>query len=139
MTNTLPNHTGMVTSRRIDAAYGGHGVTWNDDRLVPRTVQAAAGHPVGSVFSSLDAAGLSSSLFAAKGKFALFSRSWPNGVDHSLIRGNNAELVKAARRDLRTTWRGADVPPHLAARRRRPPPRLAVPRVPGGRPRSPTT
>ncbi len=106
MTNTLPNHTGMVTSRRIDAAHGGHGVTWNDDRLVPRTVQAAAGHPVGSVFSSLDAAGLSSSLFAAKGKFALFSRSWPNGVDHSLIRGNNAELVKAARRDLRTTWRG---------------------------------
>ncbi len=105
MTNTLPNHTGMVTSRRIDLASGGHGVTWNDDRLVPRTVQVAAGQQVGSVFSSLHSAGLSSSLFAAKGKFALFTRSWPKGVDHTLIRGNNAKLVKAARRDLRTSWR----------------------------------
>ena len=105
MTNTLPNHTGMVTSRRIDLATGGHGVTWNDDRLVPRTVQVAAGQQVGSVFSSLNAAGLSSSLFAAKGKFDLFNRSWPNGVDHTLIRGNNTKLVKAARRDLRTQWR----------------------------------
>ena len=105
MTNTLPNHTGMVTSRRIDFATGGHGVTWNDDRLVPRTVQLAAGQQVGSVFSSLNAVGLSSSLFAAKGKFDLFNRSWPNGVDHTLIRGNNTKLVKAARRDLRTQWR----------------------------------
>jgi len=105
MTNTLPNHTGMVTSRRIDLATGGHGVTWNDDRLVPRTVQLAAGQQVGSVFSSLNAVGLSSSLFAAKGKFDLFNRSWPNGVDHTLIRGNNTKLVKAARRDLRTQWR----------------------------------
>ena len=105
MTNTLPNHTGMVTSRRIDLPSGGHGVTWNDDRLVPRTVQVAAGQRVGSVFSSLEAAGLSSSMFAAKGKFDLFNRSWPNGVDHILIRGNNTKLVKAARRDLRTTSR----------------------------------
>ena len=105
MTNTLPNHTGMVTSRRIELTFGGHGVNWNDDRLVPRTVQVAAGQRVGSVFSSLNPAGLSSSLFAAKGKFDLFSRSWPNGVDHTLIRGNNTKLVKAARRDLRTTWR----------------------------------
>ena len=105
MTNTLPNHTGMVTSRRIDLTFGGHGVNWNDDRVVPRTVQVAAGQRVGSVFSSLNSAGLSSSLFAAKGKFDLFTRSWPNGVDHTLIRGNNTKLVKAARRDLRTTWR----------------------------------
>ena len=105
MTNTLPNHTGMVTSRRIDLASGGHGVTWNDDRLVPRTVQVAAGQQVGSVFSSLNSVGLSSSLFAAKGKFDLFNRSWPGGVDHTLIRGNNTKLVKAARRDLRTQWR----------------------------------
>ena len=34
-TNTLPNHTGMVTGRRIAAAKGGHGVTWNDERLRP--------------------------------------------------------------------------------------------------------
>ncbi|MEZ5096901.1 MAG: alkaline phosphatase family protein [Nocardioides sp.] len=34
-TETLPNHTGMVTGRRITASRGGHGVTWNDDRLTP--------------------------------------------------------------------------------------------------------
>ena len=65
----------------------------------------AAGQQVGSVFSSLNSVGLSSSLFAAKGKFDLFNRSWPGGVDHTLIRGNNTKLVKAARRDLRTQWR----------------------------------
>src|SRR4051794_24570135 len=29
---TLPNHTGMMTSRRVDRRHGGHGVTWDDDR-----------------------------------------------------------------------------------------------------------
>jgi predicted AlkP superfamily pyrophosphatase or phosphodiesterase len=105
MTLTLPNHTGMVTGRRIDKTHGGHGVTWNDDRLVPRTVHEAAGHQVGSVFSSLRVAGLGSAMFAAKGKFALFNRSWPAGIQRTLIRGNNVELVKSARRDLATTWR----------------------------------
>ncbi|QIK74066.1 alkaline phosphatase family protein [Nocardioides piscis] len=36
LTDTLPNHTGMVTGRRIEAAASGHGVTWNDDRRRPR-------------------------------------------------------------------------------------------------------
>ena len=62
MTVTLPNHTGMVTGRRIEAATGGHGVTWNDDRLTPNTVQAAAGHDVASVFTAVDAAGGSTAL-----------------------------------------------------------------------------
>ena len=35
LTITLPNHTGMVTGRRIDSRLGGHGVTWNDDRPDP--------------------------------------------------------------------------------------------------------
>ena len=34
MTLTLPDHTGMVTGRRIDET-GGHGVTWNDARFHP--------------------------------------------------------------------------------------------------------
>src|SRR6476469_6074290 len=34
-TVTLPNHTSMLTSRRIDRTRGGHGVTWDDDRLRP--------------------------------------------------------------------------------------------------------
>ena len=44
---TLPNHVGMVTGRRIDAAHGGHGVTWNSDRAHD-TVQRAAGSEVAS-------------------------------------------------------------------------------------------
>ena len=34
-TRTLPNHTGMLTGRRIDARRGGHGVTYNTDRRTP--------------------------------------------------------------------------------------------------------
>ncbi len=48
-TVTLPNHTSMVTGRRIDAGRGGHGVTWNWHRA-GTTVHRAAGHDVSSVF-----------------------------------------------------------------------------------------
>ena len=81
LTLTLPNHTGMVTGRRIQAATGGHGVTWNDDRLTPPTVQAAAGGPVESVFTVVDDAGLSAGFFASKTKFSLWDRSWPIATD----------------------------------------------------------
>jgi hypothetical protein len=56
-TVTLPNHTSMVTGRRIDRAYRGHGVTWNTDRR-GTTVQKAAGHDVGSIVSLLHNAGM---------------------------------------------------------------------------------
>ena len=75
MTVTLPNHTSMVTGRRIAAADGGHGVTWNDARLTPPTVQAAAGGPVESVFNVVHAAGRQTALFASKTKFSLWQRS----------------------------------------------------------------
>jgi hypothetical protein len=100
MTVTLPNHTGMVTGRRIEAATGGHGVTWNDDRLTPNTVQAAAGHDVGSVFSAVDAAGGSTALFAAKTKFGLWQRSWPDAIDRTTINMNNSALVDQLIADL---------------------------------------
>lgn len=100
MTVTLPNHTGMVTGRRIDAASGGHGVTWNDDRPTPSTVQAAAGHDVASVFSAVDAAGGSTALFAAKTKFSLWQRSWPDAIDRTAINDDNAELVDELIADL---------------------------------------
>jgi hypothetical protein len=103
-TVTLPNHTGMLTSRRVDRARGGHGVTWDDDRLRPRTVQAAAGHPVGSVFSRLVAAGRSTAMFASKTKFSLFQRSWP-GMTRSVITFDNARLVRQLRADLTRTSR----------------------------------
>ncbi|WP_309649475.1 alkaline phosphatase [Nocardioides sp.] len=100
MTLTLPNHTGMVTGRRITASKGGHGVTWNDDRP-GTTVQAAAGHPVSSVFTVVHEAGGTTALFSTKTKFSLFDRSWPGGLDRSLIKEEqDAALVKAARADL---------------------------------------
>lgn len=102
MTVTLPNHTGMVTGRRIDAAAGGHGVTWNDDRLTPSTVQAAAGTDVRSVFSVVDAAGGSSALFAAKTKFSLWQRSWPEAIDVTTIDEDNSALVDRFVADLDT-------------------------------------
>lgn len=102
MTVTLPNHTGMVTGRRIEAATGGHGVTWNDDRRTPNTVQAAAGHDVASVFSVVDAAGGSTALFAAKTKFGLWQRSWPDAIDRTAIDLDNAALVDQFIADLGT-------------------------------------
>ncbi|GAA5123844.1 alkaline phosphatase [Alloalcanivorax gelatiniphagus] len=102
MTVTLPNHTGMVTGRRIDAATGGHGVTWNDDRPTPATVQAAAGRDVSSVFSVVDAAGGSTAVFASKTKFSLWQRSWPESIDRVTIDLDNAALVDELVTDLPT-------------------------------------
>lgn len=104
-TETLPNHTGMLTGRRIDAARGGHGVTWNDERLRPRTVQQAAGHAVASVFTRVHGEGLRTALFASKEKFSLFERSWPRAVHRDTIVRDNALLVRRARRDIARTTR----------------------------------
>lgn len=100
LTNTLPNHTGMVTGRRVDASKGGHGVTWNDDRRRPRTVHAAAGHRVESVFTVVDDAGLSAGYFASKTKFSLWDRTWRSATDTQRIIEDNDALVTAFRRDL---------------------------------------
>lgn len=106
MTVTLPNHTGMVTGRRIAASQGGHGVTWNDDRRRPPTVHRAAGHDVSSVFRVVHNANRRTALFASKTKFSLFERSWPTGIDKMRIRADNAALVGMARRDLLAHNRG---------------------------------
>ena len=100
MTVTLPNHTGMVTGRRILASQGGHAVTWNDDRLRPRTVQQAAGHDVSSVFRVVHGANRGASLFASKTKFSLFERSWDAGIDRYRMRFDNALLTRMTRSDL---------------------------------------
>jgi predicted AlkP superfamily pyrophosphatase or phosphodiesterase len=106
LTDTLPNHTGMVTSRRITAAKGGHGVTWNDDRKQPATVQEAAGHRVASVFSVIHRADLKTAMFASKTKFSLFERSWDRAIDRSTIRPANARLVRLLRHDIANKTRG---------------------------------
>jgi hypothetical protein len=114
MTVTLPNHTGMVTGRRIDAADGGHGVAWNDDRLDPRTVQEAAGHPVASVFGVVHSTARSTALFASKTKFSLFERSWDRAVDKYRYRSDNPALMRLVRRDLLEHHRRAFTFVHLS-------------------------
>ena len=89
MTLTLPNHTSMVTGRRIKASKGGHGVTWNDD-TVTKTVQQAAGHEVDSVFTQVHEAGGTTAVYATKSKFWLFERSWPKAVGPELLAGVGA-------------------------------------------------
>jgi hypothetical protein len=96
---TLPNHTGMMTSRRINRRYGGHGVTWDDDRR-RMTVARAAGHPVRSVFSEVHAYGGATALFSTKEKFGLYKRSWKRGIDRFLVREDQHRLVRAATADL---------------------------------------
>ena len=104
-TVTLPNHTGMMTGRRVDRTNGGHGVTWDHDRP-GSTVQAAAGHAVDSVFDVVHDAGRSTALFSTKPKFALYDRSWPAGIDLFRADENQKALVAAARRDLVASDRG---------------------------------
>ncbi|MDN5893350.1 MAG: alkaline phosphatase family protein [Nocardioides sp.] len=97
-TVTLPNHTGMLTGRRVNRFRGGHGVWVNHDP--GSTVQAAAGHPVRSVFDVVHHHGRRTGLFASKAKFALFHRSWARSIDRFTVITDNARLVAAVRRDL---------------------------------------
>lgn len=103
-TETLPDHTSMVTGRRIDAARGGHGVTWNTDQP-GTTVHQAAGEDVGSVFARVHRAGGTTALFTGKSKFSLFQRSWPKALDRYTLDGRGARLVRKARKDLRRETR----------------------------------
>jgi len=97
---TLPNHAGMVTGRRIDAARGGHGVTWNHD-APDDTVQAAAGEEVPSIFTVAHEHGLATALFSGKAKFDIFADSWPKAIDEVAILDDPEELVAAATDHLR--------------------------------------
>lgn len=100
LTKTLPNHTSMLTGRRIDRRTGGHGVTWNGDRP-GTTVQGAAGHDVASVYTVVHAAGGTTAFFGAKTKFRLFRRSWGDDVDlFRVYEEQDLRAVRAARADL---------------------------------------
>lgn len=74
-TVTLPNHTGMLTGRRVNARRGGHGVSFNDDEA-RTTVHRTAGEYAASVFDVVHDAGRRTALFAGKEKFRLFDRTW---------------------------------------------------------------
>jgi hypothetical protein len=74
-TSTLPNHTGMLTARRVDARRGGHGVDFNDDES-KTTVHRAAGRYIASVFDVVHDRSRATALYTSKDKFALYNRSW---------------------------------------------------------------
>ena len=82
-TRTLPNHTGILTGRRVKSKRGHH-VTFNYD--TGGTVHRAAGHYVRSLFDVVHDRGHSTALLSGKDKFAYFDRSWgprfgaPDGV-----------------------------------------------------------
>ncbi len=116
-TRTLPNHTAMLTGRRVDGEHGGHGYTDNVDNGT--TVHRAAGHYVASVFDVVHDNGGSTALFAAKIKFELYKRTWnthggPDRVgrndgrakiDRFTIDLNNTRLVAKLTADLRSSPR----------------------------------
>ncbi|MBW9215142.1 alkaline phosphatase family protein [Mumia sp. zg.B53] len=103
LTLTLPNHTGMLTGRRIDARRGGHGVSVNTD--TGTTVHRAAGRYVPSVFDVVHDHGRSTALFTAKTKFALFQRSWGPKIDRFTVDTDNARLVRNVTASLRRSPR----------------------------------
>ncbi|WP_162598561.1 alkaline phosphatase family protein [Nocardioides gilvus] len=100
-TVTLPNHTSMVTGRRVDRAQGGHGIAWNKLSGKPGTVRGAARGRIDSVFSVVDKADGSSAMFVQKKKFRLWSRSWPKALDLVRVDENTKRLVRSLRKDLR--------------------------------------
>lgn len=72
-TITLPNHTGMMTGRRIDGA-GGTSVTFNNDN--GSTLAEVHGSYVPGMFDIAHDRGVKTALFAEKDKFAFLLRSW---------------------------------------------------------------
>ena len=98
-TVTLPNHTGMVTGRRIDPAGGGHGVTWN----VASARDVRPG--VSSVFEAVSRSGGSSAVFVGKTKFLMWDRSWPGAIDEFVVQPELPALTDSVVGDLRSQRR----------------------------------
>ena len=112
-TSTTPNHTSMLTGRRVDKSHRGHGYTENFDN--GGTIHRAAGHYVASVFDVVHDHGGSTAFFGTKAKFRLYKRTWnthgapdrvgPNNgrakIDQFTLDLNHSRLVSQVTADLR--------------------------------------
>ncbi len=98
-TETLPNHTSMVTGRPVDIARGGHGIDFNVDNGT--TVAQNATHRVRSVFSKVHNKLGRTALFVSKPKFELLHRSWPNSIDRYVYQTDNDALTTIVIKDLK--------------------------------------
>jgi hypothetical protein len=116
-TSTTPNHTSMLTGRRVNAKHGGHGYTENSDN--GRTVHQTAGHYVVSVFDVVHDNGGSTAFFGTKSKFRLYKRTWnSHGAPDRVGRDNGRAKIDRFTIDLDNTRLVAKVTAELRGRPR---------------------
>ena len=72
-TRTLPNHSSMVSGRKL-ATPGGHGVPFNQDN--GSIIHASAGRYVVSIFDVVHDNGGTTGMYVGKAKFDFLDRSW---------------------------------------------------------------
>ena len=74
-TNTLPNHTGMMTSRQTDGE-DGHGWKFNGDVDDIQTLHKNARRYIAGVFDVAHDHGLFTAMYVGKTKFGVYDASW---------------------------------------------------------------
>lgn len=84
ITLTIPNHTGMITSRLIQDDGCGHRVDFNSDQEEV-TIHSHRGMYVPSVFDVAHDNGFSTAMIAGKSKFSMYNRSYDgtHGWNHN--------------------------------------------------------
>jgi predicted AlkP superfamily pyrophosphatase or phosphodiesterase len=82
ITVTLPNHTCMITGRRVQ---GHEGHNWLENATPTQTLHDNKGAYLASMFDVAHDAGLATALFASKDKFHLYDDSYDahNGADNT--------------------------------------------------------
>ena len=98
-TVTLPNHTSMLTGRRVTTA-AGHNWTDNTEPLEQPTLHLKKGSYVASAFDVAHDAGLRTGMFASKSKFVLYPQTYDadagslqgGALDANPVGGDNTRL-----------------------------------------------